>query len=160
MRLIWHDAHEEIAMRALLACIGLAVLPALAQAPKPPATPPPRAAASCADCGVVGSISVKERQQRPATDAGKPSGLVATVPLGGGKVQMGSSTKLGNDVVVSEKSWDVVVRLDDGRLKVVTLNQPPEVQEGDRVRVDGTRLVLIDAASTPATPPALPTPRK
>jgi len=144
-------------MKAPFACLGLVVaFSAVAQAPgsAPGARPAP-----CADCGVVRSISVKERQQRRDTDAGKPSGLVATVPLGGGKVQVGSSTKLGQDTVVSERSWDVVVRMDDGKFRVVTVSQQPDLQEGARVRVEGTRLVSLGAGEASSALPALPMPK-
>jgi hypothetical protein len=142
-------------MRTLLACLGLAVLPALAQAPQPKAAVPSTVPA-CADCGVVRSVSVVEKQQQPTTDNGKPSGLVATVPLGGGKVEVGSSTKLGKDAVVTQKQWNVVVQMDDGRFRVVTLDSQGDWQQGDRVHVEGSRLTRMGTA-----PPApAPTVRK
>jgi hypothetical protein len=101
-------------------------------------------------------VSVVEKQQRPGTDAGKPSGLVATVPLGGGKMEVGSSTRLGKDTVLTEKQWNVVVQMDDGRLRVVTVDQQGDWQQGDRVHVEGSRLTRIGAA--PPTP--APTVRK
>ena len=148
-------------MRSWPACVALVFLPAWAQSPaSAPGAVGAQTPAACADCGVVRSVRPVEKQSKPATDAGKPSGLVATVPLGGGKVQVGSSTKLGNDVVLTERTWDVVVRLDDGRFRVVSVGEAPGVAEGDRVRVEGTRLVKLQSAASPATPPALPTPRK
>jgi hypothetical protein len=143
-------------MRTLLACLGLAALPAFAQAPAPSAAPRAPLPA-CADCGVVRSVSVVEKQQRPTADAGKPSGLVATVPLGGGKVEVGSSTRLGKDTVVTEKQWNVVVQMDDGRFRVVTVEQQGDWQQGDRVHVEGSRLSRIGAAQPSPTPtPAIP----
>jgi len=148
-------------MRAWAACFALGLLPAWAQAPAPStAAPSARSVAPCAGCGVVRSVNMKERQDRPATAEGKPSGLVATVPLGGGKVQVGPSQRLGGDAVVTEKSWDIVVQLDDGKFKLVTVDRRPDVQQGDRVRVEGTRLVKPQSASGPATPPDLPAPKK
>jgi hypothetical protein len=122
-----------------LACLCLLVLPLHAQTSAPVGP----AAAACADCGVIRSIQQKVKQERPTGDqtASKPSGLVATVPLGGGKVQVGPSQKLGKEAVVSEKTWDVVVRLDDGRLRLVSVDRQPEFQQGDRVRIEGNRLV-------------------
>jgi hypothetical protein len=144
-------------MRMLLASLTLAALPVAAQAPTSPgAGPVTPAAARCPDCGVVRSISAKEKQARPDSDASKPSGLVATVPLGGGKVRVGSSTKLGGDAVVTDRTWDVVVILDDGRPRVVTVDERPDVQQGDRVRVEGNRLVPLAPPTAP--PAAVPAP--
>src|SRR4051812_255788 len=113
-------------MRWWPACVALAMSPAWGQTPAAPAAAPSaRPVAPCADCGLVRSVTPVEKQVKPATDAGKPSGLVATVPLGGGKMQVGSSTRLGNDVVVTQRTWDVVVRLDDGRSRLVSTDQAP-----------------------------------
>lgn len=141
-------------MRTLLACLAFASLPAWAQAPAPstPAAPAARTPSACGECGVVRSINRKEKQARPATDEGKPSGLVASVPLGGGKVQVGPSQKIGKEAVVTEKSWDVVVQLDDGRFKLVTFDHLPELQPGDRVRVEGNGVVPLAAPRTPLVP--------
>jgi hypothetical protein len=148
-------------MRAWPACVALALLPAWSQSPAPPVTAPAaRTVPPCADCGIVRSVNKKEKQERPATAEGKPSGLVATVPLGGGKVQVGPSQKLGGDAVVTEKSWEVVVQLDDGKFRLVRLDRQPEVQQGDRVRVEGNQLVKLQSTSGPATPPEVPAPRK
>ena len=148
-------------MKSWAACVALAFFPAWAQSPAPSGNAPPaRALAPCADCGIVRSVNMKERQDRPVTSEGKPSGLVATVPLGGGKVQVGPSQRLGADAVVTEKSWDVVLQLDDGKFRLVTLDRRPDVQQGDRVRVEGSGLVKLQSASGPATPPDLPSPKK
>jgi hypothetical protein len=146
-------------MRTLLACV---VLAAAAQAAAQPSTPPAAAGnrEPCATCGVVRSVNPKEKQARPATDEGKPSGLVATVPLGGGKVQVGPSQRLGKEAVITEKTWDVVVQLDDGKFKLVTLDHRPDVQRGDRVRVDGNALVPLAAAAVPLVPDVPATPKK
>ena len=122
-------------MKRLLACLFVAALPALAQQnPAPP--PPPAKAAACTDCGVVTSVKKTEKQNEPATDAAKPSGLVATMPLGGGKPKVGPSQKLGSDTTVITKTWEVIVRRDDGRFQVFTLNDDPQLTEGDKVVID------------------------
>jgi hypothetical protein len=97
---------------------------------------------------VIRSIQQKVKQELPAGDqaASKPSGLVATVPLDGSRAHIGPSQKLGKEAVISEKSWDVVVLLDDGRYRVVTVDRQPEFQIGERVRVEGNRLVGTGAA--------------
>jgi hypothetical protein len=79
------------------------------------------------------------------------------VPLGGGKVQVGSSTKLGKEAVVTEKSWDVVVIMDDGKPRVVTVSQQPNFAEGDRVRVDGTQIVPLGPTESSTALPQLST---
>jgi hypothetical protein len=135
----------------VLACLCLVVLPLHAQNAAPVAP----AAAACAQCGVIRSIQEKVKQERLTGDqvASKPSGLVATVPLGGGgKMQVGPSQKLGKEAVISEKSWDVVVRLDDGRVRVVSLDRQPEFQLGDRVRIDGNRLAAPSAVADKPKP--------
>ena len=145
-------------MKMLLACFALAAVDAAAQ-PATPAAPgvtAPRDGATCPSCGTVRSVSKKEKQARPATDEGKPSGLVATVPLGGGKVRVGPSQKLGKESVVTEKTWDVVIQLDDGKFKLVTLDRAPDVQQGDRVRVDGNQLVRLAGAAAPLVPDVPP----
>jgi hypothetical protein len=146
--------------RALLVVAATTLLPAAAQPPAPASAPRPApAAAACSDCGVVRSINPKQKQARPATDEGKPSGLVATVPLGGGKVRVGPSQRLGKDAVVTEKSWDVIVQLDDGRFKLVTYDHTPDVQPGDRVRVQGNGLVVVAPPAAPLVPD-VPAPAK
>jgi outer membrane lipoprotein SlyB len=105
---------------------------------KPPAPP----AMTCSECGVVTSIRSVTKQAPPVVqNESKPSGLVATIPLGSGSAQVGSSTKLGRDVPSVTQSWEVIVRLDDGRYRVVVLDAQPNVAKGDRVRVDEGKIV-------------------
>jgi hypothetical protein len=124
-------------MKRILACFLIAAAPVLAQ--RNPAPPPlPAKGAACTDCGVVTSVRKVEKQNEPATDAGKPSGLVATMPLGGGKPKVGSSQRLGGDTTVVTKTWEVIVRRDDGRFQVFTLDQETDLALGDKVQiVDG-----------------------
>ena len=86
--------------------------------------------------------SVTKQAAPNVQNESKPSGLVASIPLGGGgKPQVGSSSKIGRDVPDVSQSWEVIVRLDDGRYRVVVLDTQPIVDKGDRVRVDEGRLV-------------------
>ena len=122
-------------MKRLLACFAIAAAPVLAQ--QNPAPPPlPSKGAACTDCGVVTSVKKVEKQNEPSTDAAKPSGLVATMPLGGGKPKVGPSQRLGGDTTVVTKTWEVIVRRDDGRFQVFTLNDDPGLTEGDKVIID------------------------
>jgi len=134
-------------MRSALTCLLLTVLPAAwaqvspdPQAPPPPNTTVPKG--GCADCGVIRTITaVTKKEPVPPADQAKPSGLVATVPLGGGKVQVGSSTKLGRDVEPTSTRYEVIVRYDDGRYTMVMLDDRGEWAEGDKVRIDKGKLL-------------------
>ena len=102
-------------------------------------------APACKDCGVVRSVrEVQKEHDPPPTDAAKPSGLAVTVPFGAGgaeKPRIGGSQKIGGDTVTVSKTWEVVVILDDGRARILTLTEKPGVQVGDKVRVDEGKLV-------------------
>jgi outer membrane lipoprotein SlyB len=79
----------------------------------------------------------KELRADPAKSDTRPLGLVASVPLGGGgKMETGSSSKIGKDAPTTSDRWEIVIRLDDGRLRVVNVTEQPEVQVGDKVRVE------------------------
>jgi hypothetical protein len=137
-------------MRVLLAFLLLAFPPfGVAQLTKDLPAQPSAATAKCADCGVVRSVRILTKELRGAdtTDDARPSGLVASVPLGkgGGKPTAGSSTRIGKDAVPTSESWEIVVRLDDGRMRVLTATQPPEVREGDKVRVEPSGKLTLRA---------------
>jgi hypothetical protein len=70
---------------------------------------------------------------------------VASVPLGGGKPSVGSSSKYGKDVVTTSESWEVTVLLDDGRFRVLRLGEEPEVREGDKVRIQPNGAITLRA---------------
>jgi hypothetical protein len=146
---------ERSPMRTVLTCLLLLAVPAWAQAPAPKSVAPDKAAVEkamvpqkkCADCGVVTSVKVVKKEL-PPTDAAdaKPSGLVASVPFGGGRPQVGSSSKReGKDAPIVSETWEVTVRLDDGRYRLAFLNQrpDPELREGDKVRFDANGRVAL-----------------
>jgi hypothetical protein len=97
---------------------------------------------SCTDCGVVRSVRSVTKQLPPsaAVEETKPSGLVASIPFKGGKAQIGSSEKIGRDAPTVVATYEVVVLMDDGKYRVVILDDPPDFKEGDRVRVDKGKL--------------------
>ena len=140
-------------MRTVLVCVLFLAGPALGQAPAPKSVAPDKAAvekatapqAKCLDCGVVTSIKVVKKELPPPDSAdSKPSGLVASVPLGGGKTTVGSSSKRqGKDAPIMSETWEVTVRLDDGRFRLALLNQKPELREGDKVRFDANGRVAL-----------------
>ncbi|HEX4331178.1 MAG TPA: hypothetical protein VH040_03495 [Usitatibacter sp.] len=120
---------------ALCCLLALGTLPAWAQPP-------------CKDCGMVRSVrEIQKDLGARDTDVTKPSGLVATVPLGRGpdKPHLGASQRVGGDTVVSSKTWEVVVVQDDKRVRILTLDEKPSVAVGDQVRV-------VDGKLVPRTP--------
>jgi len=128
-------------MRSWLAVLFAVAAPAWAQASDPGKVSAPPAPA-CTECGVVTSVRSVTKQTAPAAqNEGKPTGLVASIPLGGGSPQVGSSTRIGRDVPAVTQSWEVIVKLDDGRYRVVVLDAQPDVAKGDRVKVEEGRLV-------------------
>jgi len=128
---------ERPLMRRAFAASLLCTASAWAQGPAEVPAPPQ---AKCADCGVIRSVRSMSKESHVAVDSAKPSGLVATVPLGGGKPQIGSSTKVGRDAVESVTTWEVIVRMDDGRFTIVTLDDRGDWREGDKVRVERGKL--------------------
>ena len=144
----------------LLALLALAVaMPSPASAQIKPAD------AACGNCGVVQSITpVSQRQQWT------PLGSVpeASAMGGGPGGQPGSATMLSigpgftnrGMVVVGaaggaayaqkpneyqRQRWDVTIKMDSGPPpRVVNLSYEPFVQEGDRVRVMGNQLELVN----------------
>jgi outer membrane lipoprotein SlyB len=111
-------------------------------------------------CGRVESIkqtSVKQ-QWTPlgagiAQEPGQAGGRVATtVQIGPGLSNQGLVTLGAGGGAAYRKSpnaydkprWEVTVKLDSGQTRVVTLAFEPFVREGDRVRVAGNSLELVD----------------
>jgi len=127
-------------MRAILA---LALMGAACAWAQPPGAPPAKPSSPCADCGVVRTVRMITKESTPNAAESKPSGLVAEVPFGGGKPKVGSSTKLGKDAPVVSRTWEVAVRLDDGKFRVVVLDADPQLHEGDRVRVTQGRIERV-----------------
>ena len=125
-------------MRAALASLLLVASPAWAQFTQAALD---ARGLGCADCGVITAIQARTTEGRTAVSRDAPSGLVATVPFGSGKTQVGPSQKLGREAVVSETDWRVVVKLDNGGYRILTLDQRADWQEGDSVRVEGSRLL-------------------
>ena len=97
----------------------------------------------CGECGVVRSVRGVTKQIRPseAQEDTKPSGFVASIPLKGGKPQVGSSEKIGKEAPTLSQTWEVIVLLDDGKYRVVTMDREPEVRQGDKVRIDKGKVV-------------------
>jgi hypothetical protein len=135
----------KLAATMLAGMIAVTAAAAHAQAPKPAANGKAAAPVNtmCGECGVVRSVrAIVKEAPPPPSDASKPSGLVASVPFGpgAGKMQVGGSQNIGKDAVAATTTWEVVVRLDDGRFRVLMLEEEPaELREGDKVRIDQGR---------------------
>jgi outer membrane lipoprotein SlyB len=111
---------------------------------------------SCPTCGVVRSVKRVESEPRPTMAereaagghagsnplGGTGSGLVANVPLGGGGSTLGSSSDLRREAKPAMVSYEIVVRLDDGRLQLVRQDDPHGLREGDKVRIEEGKAVL------------------
>ena len=119
-------------MKRFLPLIAFAAVAAFAQS-------------TCVDCGVVRSVRSITKQIRPspATEETKPSGFVASIPLKGGKPEIGSSERIGKDAPTVVETWEVVVRMDDGKFRVVVLDDQPDLAEGGRVRFEKGKLVPV-----------------
>jgi outer membrane lipoprotein SlyB len=46
--------------------------------------------------------------------------------------------------VYEKPRWEVTVRMDNGQPRIVSLAYEPYVQEGDRVRISGRNVELIE----------------
>jgi len=111
----------------------------------------------CADCGLVESV----REVKAAAD---PSGLGAAAGgvvggLLGNQVGKGSGRTIatligiaggayaGHQVEKTQRTtsrWEVGVRMESGEYRTVTLDAEPVWRTGDKVRLQGNRLVMAD----------------
>jgi len=133
---------------------GPAAKPAPAQAtPKPAAKPAPTkvAAAACATCGVIESVTPFEKKGE-GSGVGAVGGAVVGGLIGN---QMGSGSGkkamtvigavggglAGNEIEKRQKAttlYSVKVRMDDGTIRTITQQTSPTV--GQKVTVDGTTI--------------------
>jgi outer membrane lipoprotein SlyB len=140
-------------MIRLIACfIALAAFDASAQAtpgsPGAPLKPEIVKKQTCAECGEIRSIRRVERKGRAADPTRdlqdkNPSGLVASIPLGGGgKPTVGSSTREEKRREAPLVIYEVIVQLDDGRVRIVTQDDGEDLRAGDKVRVEDNKVIL------------------
>jgi outer membrane lipoprotein SlyB len=129
-------------------------------APMPVARPAAGAAAACADCAVVQAVTAIERKGE-ATGLGAVGGAVAGGLLGSqmgggsGKDAMTVIGAVGGGVaghhmerkLRTTTEYRVRVAMADGRTR--TLSHPSRLAVGERVRVDGDRLVVAVRAPAP-----------
>ncbi|MBV8665406.1 MAG: glycine zipper 2TM domain-containing protein [Burkholderiaceae bacterium] len=126
-----------------------------ANAPPPPNAPPP--SNICINCGRVESVQAV-RHQAPATGLGAVTGALLGGVLGH-QVGGGNGRSLatvagavgggvaGNEIEKnshSTTSYQVRVRMEDGRIRNFSYAEMPEWRNGDPVRVSDGRLVARD----------------
>jgi hypothetical protein len=140
-------------MRLVIASLLIVAAPAMAQTPSPnpqssvlkkPAPAAKDLKLNCADCAEIRSMRkvTKEIKEEASTTPQQPGGLVASIPLGGGKAKVGSSTKVGDEAVRTTTQWEVTLRYDDGRYRLLMLDRQPDFAEGSRVRIDSRGQLL------------------
>ena len=131
--------------RTFFAAFVALFLPAFAAAQAPvPDSPIFKAApqAGCEGCGVVRSVKRVEKPQRiTPQERESTAGFVAQVPIGGEKPVVGSAADTRDQLKPPVVSWEVVVRLDDGRYQLVVQDDAGNLREGDKVRIDRGKVV-------------------
>jgi outer membrane lipoprotein SlyB len=167
-----HLAPQLVVLALCSAAAWWVVCPARAQ-PAPPPPPIPSASqpsataqaapgtTSCDHCGKVEAI-----RQASTQTQWSPLGSVPSVTQAGSDLSPSSITayKIGKDlsnqgqVMIGAAGgavyqtrptqrnatrWEIVVRMDDGSARSVTQNYEPLLQVGDRVRVFGTQIELL-----------------
>jgi len=111
--------------------------------PAPPRRSDTMATEPCAECGVVRSLRRVEKEVKPTPeDRSKPSGFVASVPFDGGKPTLGSSLEQQRDDKPPVVTYEFVVRMDDGRFRIVVQDDNRGLREGDKVRIDKGKVIL------------------
>jgi hypothetical protein len=157
---------------AMVVCASLWLGPADAQLPPPAppagaapssAAPPSITAVECGACGKVESIR-QTTQQQQWTPLGTGVGVGGTPSLGeapAGVTSYRIGPGLSNQGMVvlgaaggasykrtpssyEQRRWDVTVRLDGGGTRIVSLSYEPYVREGDRVRIAGNNVELLE----------------
>ncbi len=121
-----------------------------------PSQPSAQAPALCHDCGTVEAVreiaGKGEGTGLGAIAGGVLGGLLGSQVGGGnGKKAMAvvgaaGGANAGHEVekrMRGETQYEVVVRFDDGRTRTYTETQAPQLQNGDRVRIENGRLVML-----------------
>jgi hypothetical protein len=123
----------------LAACAALAAIQATSAANRDP---------SCRECGVI--TSIQERQQERAsasteTEQMPPVGPVFGFTFGGDQPVKGYVGAVGNEEMrtrLTEISYEVIVRFNDGRFGVVDTRYGADLRVGDPVKVVRNQIEL------------------
>jgi outer membrane lipoprotein SlyB len=119
------------------------------------------AAVACGNCGVVVSIAVSTTQEHwtplgvvtasPSMMSGESVDGRSVVAFGpGGKRELvvigaaGGAVYSRRPTNYQKRRWDVTVKMDDGAQRVLPQAYEPFFREGDRVRIMGTQLELVE----------------
>jgi outer membrane lipoprotein SlyB len=132
---------------------ALAAVPAAAQTGAGP---------GCERCATIESIrpvTVKDQWAPLGTVSASPQGSGAAPPAGVTMVQIGPGFSNQGTVLIGAAGgaayrtrpsqqlnatrWEIVLRMDAGGARSVTQNYEPMLRAGDRVRVSGTQLELV-----------------
>lgn len=120
-----------------------------------------------AECGACGKVeSIRQSTTRQAwTPLGTGVGVGSTTPSLGDSPSSATAFRIGpggsNQGMVmlgaaggaayrktpesyEQRRWDVTVRMDGGGVRVVTVSYEPFVHEGDRVRIAGNHVELVE----------------
>jgi hypothetical protein len=119
----------------------------------------------CAACGVIESIKQTTEKQNwtplgmgvgvggaPPSGLGDAPGAVSSFQIGPGFSNQGlvllgaagGSSYRKSPNSYDKPRWEVTVKLDGGGVRLVNLAYEPYVREGDRVRVSGNNVELLD----------------
>lgn len=111
----------------------------------------------CADCGVVESVRTVKAPADPsglgAAAGGVVGGLLGNqVGKGSGRtiatlIGIAGGAYAGHQVEKTQRTstrWEVGVRMENGEHRTVTLDAEPVWRTGDKVRLQGNRLVMAD----------------
>lgn len=156
----------DVARAALAAGVTLAAALVDAQMSTPPISPTANGKATaastppaddCGQCGLVLSIkqtTVKEQWTPLGTSTGFYDDAKAATQFkigpglsNQGMVIVGAAGGAGYQKTPNsyeKPRWDVTVKMDSGQTRVVQLTYEPYVQEGDRVRISGRNVELVN----------------
>ena len=153
---------------AAATAMAIALAAVAASAQPPPAMPPSTAAKSAPldDCGQCGKVvSIRQTTVKQSwTPLGSGVGVggvpdVGAQPSGMTSFQFGPGLSNQGLVIIGsaggasyqkkpnsydQPRWEVTVKLDNGQTRVATLGYEPYVLEGDRVRVSGNNVELVE----------------
>ncbi len=110
--------------------------------------PPAGSGASCRECGVITSVRELQTERADAstiTQRLPPVGPVFGFTFGGNAPIKGFVGAVGNQEMrdrLTEISYEVIVRYNDGRYGVIETRDGADLRIGDRVKVDRNKIDL------------------